>query len=79
MVNLESDQARWATECCKGGNCPVCNPGPEEEEQVLCSYCGEPADIDDYGLQICNGCLDDNPDIKATLNAQAANDADRWA
>lgn len=25
MTNLESDQARWAQQCCKGGDCPVCN------------------------------------------------------
>ena len=31
MVNLESQQAMWARECCKSGNCPVCNP-PEEDD-----------------------------------------------
>jgi len=28
---LESPQARWAKECCKGGDCPICNPSDEEE------------------------------------------------
>ena len=23
---LESDQARWAKQCCRKGDCPVCNP-----------------------------------------------------
>ena len=30
---LESDQARWARECCQGGDCPICNPQP-------CGTCG---------------------------------------
>ena len=27
-----SDQARAARECCRGGNCPVCNPKSEDED-----------------------------------------------
>ena len=46
MVCLESQQAQWARECCKDGNCPICNP-PEEEE---CDYdgCQEDCDMDAY-------------------------------
>ena len=29
-----SPQARWADQCCKGGDCPVCNPEDEEEEDI---------------------------------------------
>ena len=35
MVNLESSQAMWAKECCKGGNCPICNPPIEDEEDEV--------------------------------------------
>lgn len=26
IMCLESDQARRAKQCCKGGKCPICNP-----------------------------------------------------
>ena len=29
-----SPQARWSDQCCKGGDCPVCNPPEEEEEDI---------------------------------------------
>lgn len=41
---LESDQARWAKECSRGGNCPICNP---KEEEVP-----EKKNITWWGLQI---------------------------
>jgi hypothetical protein len=40
MVCLESSQARWARECCKGGNCPVCNPEYESDQEDM--------DMDEY-------------------------------
>lgn len=44
MSLLESDQARWAEECCKGGNCPICNGrgyrlvenGPDDTDKEIC-------------------------------------------
>ena len=32
-----SPQARWAEECCKGGDCPVCNP--PVPEPCECKFC----------------------------------------
>jgi len=43
-----------------------------EEEVDTCPYCKEkPIDIDDFGLTICNDCLDKHPEFKAKLNEQA--------
>ena len=35
---LESDQARWAEQCCSGGDCPVCNDRdvPPEDNCICC-------------------------------------------
>jgi len=30
-----SPQARWADQCCKGGDCPVCNPPEEEDDEEI--------------------------------------------
>ena len=45
----------------------------------LCSICHETeADIDDYGLLICNPCLDTRPDLKAGLDRAFRNDPVEW-
>ena len=44
MVNLESSQAQWANECCRGGNCPICNP-PEDDDYPAEE---EDRDMEDY-------------------------------
>lgn len=51
MINLESQQAYWARECCKGGNCPICNPLEEENYPSW----QEDKDMEDYYERKNNG------------------------
>ena len=45
----------------------------------LCSICRESeADIDDYGLLICNPCLDSRSDLRAKLDESVRNDPVEW-
>ena len=60
-----SPQARWDKECCKGGDCPVCNPAPSDEHpDPDCERCkGEgyysvPNGPDDFDHEICE-CVQD--------------------
>lgn len=46
MVNLESQQVQWARQCCKHGNCPICNP--QEEDEGDYPYWKEDQDMEDY-------------------------------
>jgi len=58
MVNLESMQARWADGCSHRGDCPVCNPGPEQPEEArYCKGCEEWSD----GKE-CSFCGDEIPE-----------------
>jgi hypothetical protein len=30
-----SPQARWPEECCSNGDCPICNPAAEDEDEEI--------------------------------------------
>jgi len=62
--NLESDQARWAQECCKGGNCPVCNPTGDDESDDICSICNE-VHTSDVPAGMCEEDADEQSDGEA--------------
>ena len=49
------------------------------QEIDLCNFCrGREADIIDYGLTICNPCLDRRPHLKAALDRSYRNDPVEW-
>lgn len=54
---LESMQAYAMKECCRGGSCPVCNPGPDPEGPFTCGYCQE-AEVPEEG-DVCEACKKD--------------------
>jgi len=67
---LESDQARWAQECCSGGTCPVCNGEQDEQDELIpeCPNC-ETADwvernsTFDWYCKACSWCEEDDKDV----------------
>lgn len=57
-----SPQARWASECCRDGSCPVCNPPKDDPIPIPCKACDEmipPTDEKHWELGYCARCKEE--------------------